>query len=55
MSLLFGITVYKEGLQDLQVKDLPRQFVLALILSSILAIFSGYSHTHYSAFLGLIK
>jgi hypothetical protein len=44
MSLLFGMTFYKEGLKDIDMSDFPRMFRTGFVLSAIMSIFSSHSH-----------
>jgi len=53
MSILFGMTFYKEGLKEIEISDLPRMFRLAFVISAGLSVFSSHSHMHY--LLGLMK
>ncbi len=44
-----AMTIYRDGLPN--VKDLPGLLKTALVIASVLSIFSSHSHVHYNEFL----
>jgi hypothetical protein len=45
VAFAFGATVHKNGLP--QPKQIPKLLLSAVILASVVAVFSSHSHAHY--------